>query len=204
MDIFDNYKEKKMSGTNREYTVFRHLPTIETERLRLRKLSMRDAGDLFEYASSSEVAEHVTWEHHRNISDSMHFLRFTIQQYEEGRPASWGIVHKELGKLIGTIGYHMWSVSNSYAEVGYALSKDYWNKGYVTEVFKEVIRFGFEHMALNRIEATCMLKNAASERVMLKCGLKFEGIVRERLFAKGRFHDLKMYSLLKSEWENNS
>ena len=49
-----------------------------------------------------------------------------------------------------------------------------------------------------------MLPNLASERVMQKCNLKFEGIFRKRLFAKGRFHDLKMYSLLKSDWENNS
>lgn len=192
-----------MINTKREYDVFRHLPNIETQRLRLRKLSMRDASDMFDYASSPEVAEHVTWEHHRNISDSMHFLRFAIQQYEEGRPASWGIIHKELGKLIGTIGFHVWSIQNSYAEVGYALSKDHWNKGYVTEVFKEVIRFGFEHMALNRIEATCMLPNTASERVMLKCGMKFEGIFRKRLFVKGKFQDLKIYSILRSEWENN-
>src|SRR5687767_10688423 len=100
--------------------VFNNLPIIETERLRLRKLSMRDAGDVYEYASEPQVAEHVTWEHHRNISDSMHFLRIMIQQYDEGTPSPWGIIYKEIGKLVGTIGFHVWSPQNSYAEVGYA------------------------------------------------------------------------------------
>lgn len=189
--------------TERAYDIFKNLPILETERLRLRKLSMRDAGDVFDYASVPEVAEHVTWEYHRNISDSMHYLRFITQQYQDGIPSPWGIIHKELGKLIGTIGYHVWSLPNGFGEVGYALSKDFWNKGYTTEAFEEVIKFGFERMKLNRVEATCKLANIASERVMLKCGLSYEGILRRRLFAKSEFHDLKLYSLLRNEWEQN-
>lgn len=187
--------------TERAYDIFKNLPVLETERLRLRKLSMRDAGDVFAYASVPEVAEHVTWEYHRNISDSMHYLRFITQQYQDGIPSPWGIIHKELGKLIGTIGYHVWSLPNGFGEVGYALSKDFWNKGYTTEAFEEVIRFGFERLRLNRVEATCKLANTASERVMLKCGLSYEGILRKRLFAKSEYHDLKLYSLLRNEWE---
>lgn len=189
--------------TERAYDIFKNLPILETERLRLRKLSMRDAGDVFAYASVPEVAEHVTWEYHRNISDSMHYLRFITQQYQDGIPSPWGIIHKELGKLIGTIGYHVWSLPNGFGEVGYALSKDFWNKGYTTEAFEEVIKFGFERLKLNRVEATCKLANTASEKVMLKCGLSYEGILKKRLFAKSEYHDLKLYSLLRSEWEQN-
>jgi ribosomal-protein-alanine N-acetyltransferase len=187
--------------TDRAYEIFKNLPVLETPRLRLRKLSMRDAGDVFEYASVPEVADHVTWDYHRNISDSMHYLRFITQQYEDGLPSPWGIVHKDLGKLIGTIGYHIWSIPNMFGEVGYALSKDFWNNGYITEAFNEVIKFGFERLRLNRIEATCMLNNTASERVMIKCGLEYEGIMRKKLYAKGEFHDLKLYSLLIEKWE---
>jgi [ribosomal protein S5]-alanine N-acetyltransferase len=182
--------------------LFLNLPVIETPRLRLRKLSMRDASDVYDYASDPEVAAHVTWEHHRNISDSMHFLRIMIQQYTDGLPSPWAIIYKELGKLVGTIGYHVWSPQNSYGEVGYALSKEYWNKGIMTEAFEEVIKFGFEKMNLNRIEATCKLENTASEKVMVKCGMQYEGVMRKKLFAKSEFHDLKLYALLKSDWKN--
>lgn len=188
-----------MSG--KAYDLFKNLPVLETRRLRLRKLSMRDAGDVFEYASVPEVAEHVTWSYHRNVSDTLHYLRFITQQYQDGIPSPWGIIHKELGKLIGTIGYHVWSLANSYGEVGYALSNQFWNKGYTTEAFNEVIRYGFEHMHLERIEATCKPANTASERVMIKCGMNYEGLMRKKLFAKNAFHDLKLYSLLKEDWE---
>lgn len=186
------------------YSIFKNLPVLETERLKLRKLSMRDASDIFEYASIPEVAENVTWSYHRNISDTLYFLKYVTQQYKDGIPSPWGIVHKESNKIIGTIGFHIWVLAYKYAEAGFAISNKYWNNGYTTEAFKEVIKFGFQKLNLNRIEATCKLNNFASEKVMIKCGLTYEGIMREKLFAKGEFHDLKLYSILKSEWLKNS
>jgi ribosomal-protein-alanine N-acetyltransferase len=184
--------------------LFKNLPAIETSRLRMRKLSMRDANDVFEYASVREVAEHVSWEFHRNISDSINFLRIITQQYEDCHPSPWGIVLKENSKLIGTIGFHIWSPPNFFAEVGYALSKDYWNKGIMTEALNAIMEFGFTRMNLNRIEAMCKLNNSASEKVMQKCGMKFEGILTQKLYAKEEFHDLKLYAILKSEFINQN
>jgi ribosomal-protein-alanine N-acetyltransferase len=71
----------------------------------------------------------------------------------------------------------------------------------MTEAVNRVIEFGFNKMRLNRIAAKCMLSNTASERVMQKCGMKHEGIMRGGLFAKGKFVDLKMYSILKKDWK---
>ena len=56
-------------------------------------------------------------------------------------------------------------------------------------------------MGLNRVEATCKLPNTASERVMVKCGLTYEGIMKQKLFAKGVYHDLKLYGITKDDWE---
>lgn len=168
----------------------------------MRKLSMRDAGDMFEYASVPEMTDHVTWEHHRTLGDSMHFLRIIIQQYEFGNPTPWGIVYKENNKLIGTIGFHYWLKDHMRAELGYALSKDYWNHGLMTEALTEVIRFGFDSMRLNRIEGRCELMNASSERVMDKCGMKLEGTLRQQMFVKGVYKDLKLYSIIRDDWES--
>ena len=70
----------------------------------------------------------------------------------------------------------------------------------MTEAVKEVIKFGFEKMKLNRIEARCMIGNIASEKVMEKVAMTFEGIMREQMYAKGVFRDLKMYPLLRREY----
>jgi len=121
-------------------------------------------------------------------------------QYENGIPSPWGIVYKENNKLIGTGGYHNWNPEHRRAEVGYAISSRYWNKGIMTETLKRMLRFGFEAMDLNRIEALCKIENAASEKVMQKCGMKYEGTLREQMFVKGAYQDLKLYSILKQEF----
>jgi ribosomal-protein-alanine N-acetyltransferase len=67
----------------------------------------------------------------------------------------------------------------------------------MTEAVKAVISFGFHVMFLNRIQATCMLDNAASARVMEKVGMQYEGILREYAFFKNQYLDLKLYAILK-------
>jgi ribosomal-protein-alanine N-acetyltransferase len=180
--------------------LFKNLPYLETERLKFRKLTMRNAGDIFEYASVPEVTLYVSWTPHRTLADTKSFLKHVLFQYEKGIPASWGIVLKENDKLIGTGGYLWWSTEHSKAEVGYVISDKYWNKGYMTEALKKILQFGFETMNLERIEARCFIKNTASERVMQKCGMKLEGILRSSLYIKGEFTDFKLYSILKSEF----
>src|SRR5438477_4406706 len=195
-----------MSQTDLQVTnngsIFRDIPKLETERLILRKHSMRDVNDIFEYASVPEIAKYVMWEHHRSVADSLHFLRAVIQQYQNGVPSPWGIVYKENNKIIGTAGYHIWNPAHRRAEIGYALSPSYWNKGIMTEALEAMLKFGFEHLDLNRIEAMCKVENTASERVMQKCRMKFEGTLREQMYVKEEFHNLNLYSILKSEFIN--
>lgn len=184
--------------------VFCSLPTITTERLILRKMTMNDAAELFEYASDPEVTRQVLWDSHRGIEDARSYLLLMTTKYERHDVAEWGIVHKQDSKFIGTCGFIWWDPSNYRAEIGYALSRAYWNRGLMTEAVREIISFGFEKMRLNRIEARCMLGNAASERVLQKTGMKFEGIMRKQAFAKGIFHDLRMYSIIKEEYSAKS
>jgi ribosomal-protein-alanine N-acetyltransferase len=181
--------------------VFKDLPRLETSRLVLRKMTMHDVHDLFEYASEPEVTKFVTWDCHRNVSDSKHFLNVVLEKYKEHDVSPWGLVLKENNKLIGTGGYAWWMPEHYRAEFGYALSMKYWNLGLMTEAVKEIMRFGFEKMELNRIEARCKTDNLASEKVMQKCGMKFEGIMREQMFVKDEYQDLKMYSILRKEYE---
>jgi len=179
-------------------------PILETSRLILKKISSEDAEDMFEYASDPEVTKYLSsWEYHKNIEDSLKFINLLLSRYEKGNPSDWGVYLKENGKLIGTCGFSFIDEKNMVGEVGYVLGRKYWNKGIMTEAVRKVIEFGFEKLNLNRIQARCKVENIASERVMQKVGMKFEGVLREAVFAKGRFWDMKMYSILKREYEKN-
>jgi len=181
--------------------VFGDLPVLETQRLLLRRLTMGDVPDVFAYASDPEVARFVTWEAHQTIDDSRRFLEWVAEQYVTFQVAPWGVVHKGDRKIIGTCGYMWWRPRHARAEIAYAIGRPYWNQELTTEAVREVIRFGFDRMSLNRIEARCMVEHPASERVMQKVGMAFEGILREQMFVKGRYDDLKLYSVLRKEYE---
>ena len=106
---------------------------------------------------------------------------------------------KETGHLVGTIGFMWWNQENRSAEVGYSLSRVQWNRGLMTEALREVIRFGFEEMDLHRIEAQHEVSNPASGRVMEKVGMRKEGVLRGRLYNKGRFVDVAVYAILSGD-----
>lgn len=112
--------------------VFGNLPTLETGRLVLRKVTLGDGRDFFEYASDPEVARYTTWEPHQSIEDSLSFLRLVLERYDNQRVATWGVEHKRDQKFIGTCGFLYWAVPDARAEVAYALSRKYWGQGLMT------------------------------------------------------------------------
>lgn len=180
--------------------VFGDLPTLETSRLVLRRITPDDLFDVFDYASDPEVARHVSWEHHLTTEDSRQFISLVEERYARGEVSPWGMIDRARNRLIGTCGYVSWQPAHARAEIGYALARRYWGRGLMTEAVREIIRFGFDRMQLNRIEAHCLLANTASERVMQKVGMTFEGILREAMLVKGQYRDLKLYSLLRREY----
>jgi [ribosomal protein S5]-alanine N-acetyltransferase len=174
-------------------------PVIETERVILRKISFHDLQDIFNYCSDEEVSKFTTWYSHKSIEDTQGFVNHIINLYEQEKLAPWGIEDKETQKIIGTVGFVYWNNKQSRGELAFALSREYWNKGIMSEVVRRIIQFGFEEMKLVRIEARCSLMNIGSSRVMEKCGMEFEGILRKHIFIKGTFQDLKLYSIINED-----
>jgi ribosomal-protein-alanine N-acetyltransferase len=180
--------------------VLKNLPTLETDRLILRKMILGDTEAVFAYASDPEVTRYVIWDAHRTIEDSEIFLRSVAERYENAEVADWGIVYKGNGRFIGGCGIVGWDLENARAEIGYVLSRQYWGQGLMPEAVRAMIAFGFEKMGLNRLEARCITENTASARVMEKAGMLYEGTLRQREFIKGAYRDTKIYSILKSEF----
>lgn len=180
---------------------FSRLPVIETERLILRKLTMRDASDMFRYCQDKEVARHVLWEAHTSILETRAYIRYNLYQYRSGEPASWGIVLRETNRVVGTIGYMSYNADNSTVEIGYSLAREQWGKGLMTEALRAVIDETFHTLKVHRIEAMHFTDNPASGRVMAKCGMTHEGHMRERICCKGVFRDVEMWGILRKDWE---
>ena len=179
--------------------VFGNLPELNTPRLLLRRVRLEDAAGMFEYASDPEVTRELTWQSHRTTEDSKEFLNYVMGKYGRGEVSEWGIVLRENNKFIGMCGFVWWLPQHAKGEIGYVLSRKYWGRGLMAEAVGAVMDFGFDKMKLRRFQARCNEANTGSERVMQKCGMKYEGLTRDAVFEKGVFKSVKNYSLLSTE-----
>ena len=179
------------------------MPRLETKRLILRRIAMRDAEDIFAYSRDEEVARHVLWSAQKDVGEAKDYCRFMMKRYRCDQPSSWGIIEKATGRLVGTIGYMDYTEDNATVEVGYSLARWLWNGGYMTEALSRVIGYTFENMDINRIEAQHELTNPSSGRVMEKCGMKKEGVLRQRLYNKGRYVDVALYAVIREDYEKS-
>ena len=177
------------------------MPEISTDRLILRRMTMKDAQDIFEYSRDPEVARHVLWTAQKHISEAKEYVRYMTKRYRDDLPSSWGIIDKESGRLVGTIGYMAFSEENASVEIGYSLARWLWNGGYMTEALSRVIEHTFDVMEINRIEAQHEITNPSSGRVMEKCGMRKEGVLRQRLYNKGAYVDVALYAIVKSDYD---
>ena len=180
--------------------IYADLQPLKTKRMLLRKLVQDDINDMYTWASDPEVAQYVTWEAHTSIAETQDFIDRTLSRYKHAKLGPWAMVNREDNRMIGLNGFIEWETKHSRAELGYVLSKDCWGKGYMTESKKAIVDFGFQHMNLNRIAARCRVPNIGSARVMEKCGMTYEGIMRSVTYTKGAFHDLKLYAITKNDW----
>jgi [ribosomal protein S5]-alanine N-acetyltransferase len=180
--------------------VLKNLPTLETDRLILRKLRLEDAEDMFEYAQDTEIARLGLWQPFYTLQDSIDDLNAVLEGYAQGNMMTWAMEHKEDRKMIGRTVLGHYEPGDSRADLGYAMNRRYWGKGYATEAIRGLVKFGFETMQLNRVGAVVLPENIASIRVLEKAGLKFEGVRREFAFIGGKYYDLHCYSILKREW----
>ncbi len=172
---------------------------LETPRLRIRKLGIGDAEDIYAFSRDPEVSRYVLWDTHRSIADSRAMVRGALRSYRLGEPASLAIEHRQSGKVIGTIGFVWIDDEHNCGEIGYSLAREMWGQGLMTEALRAMLEFAFARLHLNRVEALFDVRNRASGRVMEKCGLRREGCLRRRYYNKGEYIDVEIYAILAAD-----
>lgn len=180
--------------------IFRDQPTLETERLILRRISPTDEGDFYEYASDPEVPRYLLWAPHPNLEYTREYLLYLESRYAVGDFFDWAIVLKESGRMIGTVGFTRFRYEDDCGEVGYVLSRAYWGKGYAAEAISRIIAFGFDTLSLERIEARIIEGNERSIHVAEKVGMQLEGYLRSSMRVKGELRTIGIMSILRDEY----
>ena len=177
------------------------LPELETTRLILRKISLNNIDDIFEYASNPLVGPNAGWKPHDTKTDTEEFVKYALKKREYGQPGVYAIYYKKNNKMIGSIEIH--SFKEYKAEIGFVLSPKYWNKGIMTEAAKAVIVYAFEILNIGRLTYGYFIFNERSKRVCDKLEFTFEGILRKKFKNyDGQIIDEAVSSIIKEEYFN--
>lgn len=183
----------------------KHYVYLETPRLVLRPLYLNDAQDVFEYSSNPNVTRYNDCEPFKAIQESTEFIKLTQNLNADNSLSFLAIVDKNLNKVIGTVGlFRRTDLSKWSLELGYSLGESSWGKGYATEAVRSLMDYAFAILpGLERIEATCLTPNLASQRVLEKVGMQREGILRNYYKKDGYLYNSYQYSILRAEYQLN-
>ena len=123
-----------------------------------------------------------------------------MRDVDRGTLFKWGIALNTNDAVIGTTTLFNLDLDNGRAEIGYALARDFWGQGYMSEALQALLEYSFELLRLRRLEADVDPRNDASIRTLERLGFKREGFLRERWHVGGEIQDALFYGLLKREW----
>ena len=177
-------------------TQFDPFPTLSTERLDLRKLSLDDAAAMFSMRSDEKMMAYIPRPRAKTVNDATALIQSMLDGFEKRESLIWAIAFKNDPKLIGSIGFWRMKKEDFRAEVGYLIHSDFWQKGITYEALQAVLKYGFDVMNCHSIEAIIDPENVASERLLQKSGFVKEAHFRENCFWDGRFLDSVVYSKL--------
>jgi RimJ/RimL family protein N-acetyltransferase len=178
------------------------LPTISTPRLRLRWITPDDVPALYEIFGDPVVCRYWSRPPLRNLADAVELQREITSYFRERSLFQWGITGVRDDRVIGTCTLASLTAEHRRAEVGFALARAAWGRGYMAEALPALIRFAFEVLELHRLEADVDPRNQRSIDLLERVGFRREGLMRQRYHLNDELQDALFYGLLRDEFQH--
>ncbi|QED49399.1 GNAT family N-acetyltransferase [Cytobacillus dafuensis] len=184
--------------------VFAAFPVLESESLVLKKMEEAHIQELYTIYSNDKVFEYCGIIPKNNLQTVSKMIGHFERDYHKKSRIKWGIFQKtEVNKLVGIIELMDFNQKVNMVTLGYYLAEDNWGKGIASESVRMVVKFLFEEVNMNRIQAEVMPANEISKKVLLKNGFMKEGLLRQATIWSGKgVVDLEIYSILKEDYMN--
>ena len=175
-------------------------PILQSERLLLRKIELRDIENLIKYASNDKVSNNLfNYPNPYTEKDALARIAGINEGFKDKNRFAFVITIPPKDELIGEIGIRLETEHNK-AEIGYWIAEPYWGKGIATEAVAAALKFGFEELKLNKIFATCFDRNKTSGKVLEKNKMILEGTLKQEYFFKGEYRDSLHFRLTRDEY----
>ena len=171
---------------------------IETDRLILRKFKKDDVEGFYNNVGSDDIVDkYVLWNKHKDKNETEELVNKWIESYSNDYVYHWVVELKDTKQVIGSIRCVKVDIKNLTCGLGYSYGSKFWNKGYATEALKAVLDY-LKEEGFKTVYADHLSLNPASGKVMLKSGMEYEGILKNRIIDKttGKYDDIVYYSII--------
>ncbi len=178
---------------------------IYGKRIRLRGIEKADISKYYEWINDPEVIDGLSVFLPMSLKDEEQWLENISQREQAEKPLSIEMRERKNWRLIGNCGFFNIEWVNRVAEFGIMIGdKSVWNKGYGTETVRLLLQHGFETLNFNRIYLRVYSTNPRAIRSYEKAGFVREGTLRQAVYRHGRYADIHIMSILRSEWDELS
>jgi ribosomal-protein-alanine N-acetyltransferase len=175
---------------------FNPFPSLSTERLILRRISVEDDKEIFFLRSDKEMLQFLDRDPAQSIDEAREWINTINDGIDGNQYIAWAVALKNDQRLIGTITF--WNIQKEHyrPEVGYALHTQFQGRGLMQEAMKVVLDYGFNTLKIHSLEANVNPGNAASIKLLERNGFVREAYYRENYYYNGHFLDSAIYSLI--------
>src|SRR5262249_973542 len=152
-------------------------------------------------AKNPNVTRFTLWDHHKTIADTRVFVcDYARLRYREGVVEPYAITLTPDPTPVGACGCFWASQPNQTMELGDWGAGPVWGRGIAVEASQAVVDLAFREFRPERMQARVIVGNAASCRVLEKLNFRYEGTLRSSLLRRGKFEDVMIFSVLRTEW----
>lgn len=173
---------------------------ITGPRLTLREFQAKDLDASMAVVGDPEVTRTLSFDARSRTDQAERLTQDIARAQAEPRPDYYLAIANSADVLVGFIRIGL-GRDNS-GELGYAVRREDWGKGYATEAATLMLDFGFETLHLHRIQAACGPDNHASQRLLARLAFTPEGRIRDHVLTNGAWRDSLLYSILEHEWRS--
>jgi [ribosomal protein S5]-alanine N-acetyltransferase len=176
---------------------------LDGERIQLRDFEPTDLDAMMAVSGDPEVTSYLSFDTRTRDQQALLLAADIERAQAEPRPDYYlAIIEKSTGALVGFVRIGL--LAHSAGELGYAMRRDRWRRGYTTEASGVMLDFAFTTLGLHRVQAACGPENAGSQALLEKLGFSREGRLRDHVFTNGAWRDSLLYSIMDREWHSAS
>jgi RimJ/RimL family protein N-acetyltransferase len=176
--------------------------TIAGERITLRDFEPDDLDPSMAIVGDDDVTRTLSFDS-RTRDEQAARLADDIARARGGQRPDYylAIVVRDADRMIGFVRLGLVG-SHRGGELGYALRKDHWGRGYASEAARLMLDFAFSTAGLHRVQAATGPDNGPSRVLLERLGFQYEGCMRDHVFTNGAWRDSLLYALLEAEWRS--